>query len=52
VRGSDGGFVDWTAKLLGRDHRAEGVGFEPTMSVTTQSDFQDLSVNSSDLRRS
>jgi hypothetical protein len=24
-----------------RDHKAEGVGFEPTMSVTTHSGFQD-----------
>ena len=26
---------------LSRDHKAEGVGFEPTMSVTTHSGFQD-----------
>ena len=35
----------------GRSRRsAEGVGFEPTMSVTTHSGFQDLSVNSAGLR--
>ncbi|HEX2317828.1 MAG TPA: hypothetical protein VHJ18_02485, partial [Streptosporangiaceae bacterium] len=37
--------------LAAGDHKAEGVGFEPTRTVTSSNGFQDLSVSSPDLRK-